>query len=80
MLPLLREDEGSGRRSATATVDERVIGAGLKALKDKDTPAIKRLFHMLAVTQVSELPVPLPVFSSYDLPPAGGLCAPNRGD
>ena len=29
-----------------------MIGAGLKALKDEDAPAIKRLFAMFAVTQV----------------------------
>ena len=51
MLPLLREDQES-EKGSTSTVDERVIGAGLQALKDKDAPAIKRLFHMLAVTQV----------------------------
>ena len=31
VLPLLREDQGSGE-SSTSTVEERVIGAGLKAL------------------------------------------------
>ena len=47
MLPLLREEQGSG----ASTVDERVIGAGLQTLKDADAPAVKRLFAMFAVTQ-----------------------------
>ena len=35
-------------------MEERVIGAGLQVLdKDTDGAAIKDLFHMLAVTQVS---------------------------
>ena len=51
MLPLLREQEGSGA-SSTSTAEERVIGAGLKALdKTKDGAAVRELFHMLAVTQ-----------------------------
>ena len=51
MLPLLREEQGSGDAS---TVEQRVIGAGLKTLgKDKDGPAIIELFHMFAVTQVA---------------------------
>ena len=53
MLPLLREDQGSG---AASTVEQRVIGAGLKALgKLENSAAITRLFHMFAVTQVSLL-------------------------
>ncbi len=52
MLPLLREERGSG----TSTVEERVIGAGLQALeKNEDGPAVKNLFYALAVTQVSGL-------------------------
>ena len=53
MLPLLREQEGSDGQSRTSTAEERVIGAGLKALeKNKDGAAVKELFHMFAVTQV----------------------------
>eukprot|EP00935_MAST-01C_sp_MAST-1C-sp1_P001599 g1599.t1 len=51
VLPLLREEQGDTGQSRTSTVDERVIGAGLRTLKDDDAPAIKRLFHMFAVTQ-----------------------------
>ena len=52
MLPLLREQEGSGGQSQTSTAEERVIGAGLKAIeKNKDGAAVKELFHMFAVTQ-----------------------------
>ena len=48
LLPLLRERQGSG----TSTAEERVIGAGLQALeKNEDGAAVKRLFHMFAVTQ-----------------------------
>ena len=48
MLPLLREDQDS---TSTRTVEERVIGAGLKALdKHEDGAAAKELFHMFAVT------------------------------
>ena len=51
MLPLLREEQGSGQ-SRTSTAEERVIGAGLKALeKSPEGSAVKELFHMLAVTQ-----------------------------
>ena len=46
MLPLLREQD-----TGSSTVEERVIGAGLKALdKNTDGAAIKELFHMFAVT------------------------------
>eukprot|EP00935_MAST-01C_sp_MAST-1C-sp1_P000028 g28.t1 len=49
VLPLLREQQGSG---GTSTVEERVIGAGLKALeKHEDGAAVKELFHTFAVTQ-----------------------------
>ena len=51
VLPLLREDQGSGEGS-TSTVEERVIGAGLTALeKHEDGAAVKELFHTFAVTQ-----------------------------
>ena len=57
MLPLLREQEGAGGQSRTSTAEERVIGAGLKALeKHEDGEAVKELFHMFAVTQVSDPP------------------------
>ena len=47
-MPLLREDQGS----SASTVEERVIGAGLKAIeRNKDGGAVKELFHMFAVTQ-----------------------------
>ena len=50
-MPLLREQEDSGGQSKTTTAEERVIGAGLKAIeKHKDGAAVKELFHMLAVT------------------------------
>ena len=46
----MREQEGTSQ-SSTSTVQERVIGAGLKALeKHKDGEAVKDLFHMFAVT------------------------------
>ena len=52
MLPLLREKEGSGGQSRTSTAQERVIGAGLKALeKHEGGAAVKELFRMFAVTQ-----------------------------
>ena len=52
VLPLLREQEGSAGQSQTSTAEERVIGAGLKAIeKNKDGAAVKELFHMFAVTQ-----------------------------
>ena len=50
VLPLLREQEGSGA-SATTTAEERVIVAGLRVLeKKKDGAAIKQLFYMFAAT------------------------------
>ena len=52
MLPLLREQEGVRGQSKTSTAEERVIGAGLKAIeRNKDGDAVKDLFHMFAVTQ-----------------------------
>ena len=51
VLPLLREQEGSGGQSQTSSAEERVIGAGLKALeRHEDGAAVKALFHMFAVT------------------------------
>ena len=51
VLPLLREDQDL-QKGKTSTVEERVIGAGLKALdKHEDGAAAKELFHMFAVTQ-----------------------------
>eukprot|EP00935_MAST-01C_sp_MAST-1C-sp1_P000531 g531.t1 len=61
VLPLLREQEGSGGQSRTSTAEERVIGAGLKALeRNKDGAAMKDLFHMFAVTQ-EDFVHPMPV-------------------
>ena len=49
MLPLLREQQG---QSQTSTVEERVIGAGLKGLdKLEDGAAVKALLQTFAVTQ-----------------------------
>ena len=51
MLPLLREQDRS-EGSKTSTAEERVIGAGLRALgQNADGAAVKELFHMFAVTQ-----------------------------
>eukprot|EP00935_MAST-01C_sp_MAST-1C-sp1_P001841 g1841.t1 len=48
VLPLLREQRGAGTRTA----EERVIGAGLRALeRHQDGAAVTKLFHMFAVTQ-----------------------------
>ena len=47
VLPLLREEQ-----EETSTAEERVIGAGLKAVeRSKDGVEVQELFHMLAVTQ-----------------------------
>ena len=84
VLPLLREERGSG----TSTVEERVIGAGLQALeKNEDGPAVKMLFYVFAVTQVSR-PLGCDLWHgstgtytrthSCSLH-AGGLCAPDSG-
>ena len=49
MLPLLREQGGAA--SGALSVQDRVIGAGLKALdKQADGAALKELFFMFAVT------------------------------
>jgi hypothetical protein len=52
VLPLLQEEHGAGSGRGATTVEERVIGAGLKSLKgNADAAAIKALFEMFAVTQ-----------------------------
>jgi hypothetical protein len=53
VLPLLKSKKpsASGRGAALSTVEERIIGAGLKALKGDDADAIKELFAVFAVTQ-----------------------------
>jgi hypothetical protein len=52
VLPLLREEHGAGSGRGATTVEERIIGAGLKILKgNADGPAIRALFEMLAVTK-----------------------------
>jgi hypothetical protein len=52
VLPLLQEEHGAGSGRGATTVEERIIGAGLKSLKsNKDGPAIKAFFEMFAVTQ-----------------------------
>ncbi len=57
VLPLLREEQSS----SSLTVEERVIGAGLKALeRNKDGAAVRELFHMFAVT-MEDFVHPMPV-------------------
>jgi hypothetical protein len=52
VLPMLQEEHKAGAGKGTTTVEERIIGAGLKSLKGKaDGPAIEALFEMFAVTQ-----------------------------
>jgi hypothetical protein len=52
VLPLLQEEQGAGSGRGATTVEQRIIGAGLKSLKDNaDAPSIKALFEMFAVTQ-----------------------------
>jgi hypothetical protein len=56
VLPLLKQQHSkkpsaSGSGTALSTVEERIIGAGLKALKGEDADAIKELFAVFAVTQ-----------------------------
>jgi hypothetical protein len=51
VLPLLQEEHRPKEGRGTTTVEERIIGAGLKSLKGEDAPAIKALFEMFAVTQ-----------------------------
>jgi hypothetical protein len=66
VLPLLKQQHSNkssaGGTSGTAlsTVEARVIGAGLKALKGEDADSIKKLFAVFAVTQedcVHSIPV-----------------------
>eukprot|EP00935_MAST-01C_sp_MAST-1C-sp1_P001429 g1429.t1 len=60
VLPVLREQQESSQ-SGTSTVEERVIGAGLKALgKNNDGLAVKELFYMFAVT-AEDFVHPMPV-------------------
>jgi hypothetical protein len=51
VLPLLQEEHGPREGRGATTVEERIIGAGLKSLNGEDAPAIKALFEMFAVTQ-----------------------------
>jgi hypothetical protein len=51
VLPLLQEEHGPREGRGATTVEERIIGAGLKSLKGEDAPAIKALFEMFAVSQ-----------------------------
>jgi hypothetical protein len=52
VLPLLKEEHGAGSGRGATSVEERIIGAGLKILKnEEDGAAIKALFEMFAVTQ-----------------------------
>ena len=53
VLPLLREEQSSdGHGSGTSSVEQRVIGAGLKAIeRAKDGAAVAKRFYMFAVTQ-----------------------------
>jgi hypothetical protein len=65
VLPLLKQQHSkkpsaSGSETALSTVEERIIGAGLKALKGEDADAIGELFAVFAVTQedcVHSMPV-----------------------
>jgi hypothetical protein len=66
VLPLLKQQHSNkkpsadGSGTALSTVEERIIGAGLKALKGEDADAIKELFAVFAVTQedcVHSMPV-----------------------
>jgi hypothetical protein len=65
VLPLLRQQHSNkssagGNGAALSTVEERIIGAGLKALKGEDANATKELFAVFAVTQedcVHSMPV-----------------------
>jgi hypothetical protein len=65
VLPLLKQQHSNkssagGSGAALSTVEERIIGAGLKALKGGDADAIKDLFAVFAVTQedcVHSMPV-----------------------
>jgi hypothetical protein len=52
VLPLLKQENGSGR--APSMAEERIIGAGLKSLKGEDVGSIDELFRMFAVTTAGE--------------------------
>jgi hypothetical protein len=61
VLPLLQEEHGAGSGRTATTVEERIIGAGLRSLKgNPDAPAIKAMFEMFAVTQ-EDFVHPMPV-------------------
>jgi hypothetical protein len=52
VLPLLQEEHSVGSGRGATTVEERIIGAGLKSLKREENGlAIIALFEMFAVTQ-----------------------------
>jgi hypothetical protein len=56
VLPLLKQQHSNkssagGSGAALSTVEARIIGAGLKALKGEDADAIEELFVAFAVTQ-----------------------------
>jgi hypothetical protein len=65
VLPLLKQQHSNkssagGSGAALSTVEARIIGAGLKALKGEDADAIEELFVAFAVTQedcVHSMPV-----------------------
>jgi hypothetical protein len=62
VLSLLKQQHSnkSSTGAALSTVEERIIGAGLKALKGEDADAIEELFAVFAVTQedcVHSMPV-----------------------
>jgi hypothetical protein len=64
VLPLLKQQSNKssagGSGAALSTVEARIIGAGLKALKGEDADAIEELFVAFAVTQedcVHSMPV-----------------------
>jgi hypothetical protein len=65
VLPLLKQQHSNkpsagGSGTALSTVEARIIGAGLKALKGEDADAIEELFGVFAVTQedcVHSMPV-----------------------
>jgi hypothetical protein len=65
VLPLLKQQHSNkssagGSGAALSTVEARIIGAGLKALKGEDADAIEELFAVFAVTQedcVHSMPV-----------------------
>jgi hypothetical protein len=65
VLPLLKQQHSNkssagGSGAALSTVEARIIGAGLKALKGEDADVIEELFGVFAVTQedcVHSMPV-----------------------